>query len=969
MLNFFLKKKNGIFTKFALFVFLAVNLLPAATPALGQNFSPQYPARIKAIAEELSDASGELVAINQDLKAEASQCSCNSAISICVQKKAVPSNTAGDPCENREYIEEIQVAIRNKTDQVSYLIALLEAEMEAGLEDELNTLAEDEAQAIRTEINNLLESSKRIVAPSLANANALDNDNYSSQNKCQANCNRAFPLSFKICVNAQGEQKPIEMNFQVSASLKKLDLGQIEIKKFGLNLPDKLKLSGIGLLNDFSLALPDISLEFPPTPVKNLGDASLDPIVLHSFSASLPSFNPAKFSCNRPDSSQYSCYGVETIKTATYIESEWYAQTISWLSDRCQEIPTMKGELGMPIEEKTIKCFDAKNVQKTIVEECDAIWKQFIQCLIVKVFTFGAADCPLPTGICWRLKQPDPPEKRQRAAAEQCSALFQGQNEAVPAGCGSDPANTLKNKCEAIKDIGINKNQCATLFKRQGETAPVECDSKPLETFENKCEEIKNSGAKNIPEPCFTIPDPCFFVPLLTDPPEAVTDLSTQYFQGDKNSCIEQTIGDNSLFEANADCPLSLNYGTSAPRIKLPGVKIPDIRLPSFNFSPFLKVKLPNFIFEDLAFPDMDLCNISDCADMLGELNLNVAMPTLRIPDIQLPDIFASLGIPGLNSKIRIQTDKIRFPAIQMPVPDFDLLKFAAPKITLPKISMPRPQIKVDFKGVKINLPNLLLGLLGSIFNIPSGCVGLGFGLSGLPLEIIFPDYYFYWPRFPRIPDLCEEVDSFCRQLKNALDETIGSRIGALQDAANNPIQTGIQEQLDEIAIIYKQAIEKGISDKMEEIKNKIETAARNAAIFENGLARIPKTTIPLGWITIPMSGVNSKLNKLPLEINFNWPGELKELQISNPVVYQLPSIHLENLNFSRDIKLKLPGLQLPSFSFDISFSDDYVDVAGGSPSGGNPYPMNQIDSNLQTIIEKSDEITDASENIIDVLK
>jgi hypothetical protein len=914
MPNFFLKIKKSIFIKLALLFFL-IALALAITPVLAEEC---YPTRIKDIAEELSQASGDLVAMNEDLKDEVNQCSCNNAVSLCVQNSS-SMNAVGDPCKNRDNIEAIQAEINNKTDEVSYLITLLETEKQSGLEEELQTLPEDEATALRIYIDDLLKSSKEIIAPSSANANTLDNNNYSAQNKCNAKCNIGnYPLSFEACFGATGEQKPIEMDFQVSASLPRIDLGKIEISKIGLDLPDKIKLNMPSLLNDFHMALPDISIEFPPTPMKNLANASLNPIALHSFTASLPSFNPAKFSCGQPDPSQYQCYGATgTGDTTPYIDTEWYAQTISWLSDKCQAIPTMKGDMGMPIEEKYKQCFDEKNVQTTIATECDSYWKGFL----IRCIANPSACGEFIKGVCWDLKQSGT-SKRVEAEQGQCSAVFQGQDEAVPAECGSDPINTLKNKCE----------------------------------------DIKNAGQE-------TVPEPCFFVPLFSG--EAVPSISTQNFYGDQNSCVGQTVGDNSLFSASADCGISgsLNRSIAVPHIKLPDVKIPDILLPSFSFMPFLKVKLPNFIFEDLTFPDMDLCNINDCADMLGAgFNLNVPMPTLRIPDIELPPIYASLGIPGLNAKVKIEMDKMRFPEIQMPVPEFDLLKFVRPKITLPKISVPPPQIKVNFKGVNINLPNLLLGLLQSIFSLPGGCIGFGISLP-IPLTISFPDYYFYWPKFPRIPNLCEGVNAYCRQLKTALNETIGSKLSAFQNAANSPIQSGIQDRLDEISAIYETTMKEAVTAKMEEIKNKIETATRNVAIYENGMVSIPKIDIPLGWITIPMSGINSELSRMPLEINFNWPPELKELLLTNILEYQLPSIPLDDLNFSKDVRLKLPGLQLPSFSFSVKFTNDYADIKGQPPSGGNPYPMNQINSNLETITEKSDRIINASGNISDVLK
>ena len=137
-------------------------------------------------------------------------------------------------------------------------------------------------------------------------------------------------------------------------------------------------------------------------------------------------------------------------------------------------------------------------------------------------------------------------------------------------------------------------------------------------------------------------------------------------------------------------------------------------------------------------------------------------------------------------------------------------------------------------------------------------------------------------------------------------------------------------------------------------------------AVIENGMLEIPTATVPLEEITVLMERINREISRIPLDINLIWPANLRRIPLTNPIAYQLPSIPLSGLSFAKTFKIKLPGFQLPSFSFDFGIT--YPSCEGESPSGGSPYPMGQINTNLGEIINIKDSINGVSNEIKDIL-
>lgn len=897
--------------------------------AQDMGYFPDYPERISAVAKELRLASDDLSYSNQKMNDLANKCSCSNAISVCLPQisgGAGSSNSClggslgvvGNPCQNESQIEQTQEHISDKIDQISYLRELLKAEMASGLDDELKTLRKEDADALKKDLDNLLASSQSLISSADKNSAVLDNPKYSANNQCSPECGEGFSLGLKACL-LKGEQGKINLKFKVGVALDDLDLGSIGVKSVSLHLPDKISIGGLDNLGELRIPMPDAVIDFPDVSL-NRKTFSMEPIAIHPPTLKMPTFPLGNYSCpSIQNYSSYSCGGPGAESQNSYTDLNWDLETFSFLSEKCQSLPKENDD-EMIDQNQMQKCLDKDDVQKYILQRCDNIWEEYSACLL-GIFK----NCEPPPDICQIVKRQS---DRSDAASEQCSALFRQMGEPVPANCN---LTSLENECESVRE---------------------------------------NDQPENVPEACL-------YLPLFT---EKMPNQETQNFQENSSYCNAQSITDISGINFGADCPLPLSGQVDfKPLLKLPSIKIPDVKLPTFSFMPFVKVKLPNFIFEDLNFDLMPFCNFQQCLDLLPPLNLDVPYPTLRIPPIDVPS--RSISIPtGLSIgdiPVSISMDKIEFPPIPIPIPQIDLLKLASLNLDLPKIQLPQPKVTLDFEGLDVDPFNILLGLVSALVDIPSGCIGGG--IHFIPLIISFPDYYFYWPRFLDNLDLCNNkyvsVNSFCSSLKDSLYPGINAKMSKIQNALNGAYRQ-IQTPLDQASKVLYNIIEVKINHALDNAEAKIKSEAPQK--IQEYLAKKAQDidtssilSIQLNDIVITpqdLGPVNSILQNIPAQIRINWPEEVKQFDLSKYTSFQLPKIDLSSLSYEKELTLPLPWLQLSSFRLDLSNFTDYPSCTGGEPSGGNPYPMGEMQQYENNINSYNKEINNSMQDISNIL-
>ena len=863
----------------------------------------------------------------------------------------------GETCLDKKLIEKTQYQAKDKIDQISYLRDLLKKEMESGLEAELKTLREDEAATLREGLAVLMDSSEELSKAAKANIDILSDKKYATPNQCSANCGKEISGGLQACIlDNAGEQGDIKLLFEVGVRLQDLDLGEINIQGAGLDLPEKLSVGKITNFGDFNIPMPDAVIKWPDIQTKEK-PFGIDPITIYPPIPSLPQIPLGNFACIKTGGQTYSCQQKDTeSKDNNYLNLEWYLNTFSWLSEKCQELPGSKGSNGLPDESRLAKCINKDIVHEEIINVCDKIWQDYIACSAMPFVT-----CKTPSGICADIKY----EGERNTAASQ---------------------------------------KCRDLFNQMGETVPPKCDSAELE---NKCGQIRREGGMEMP-------DQCFYVPLFTG---NFKNPEPQTFKGNLSYCPSQNISDVPATSIRLDCPLSESYAQSiTPKLNLPDIIIPDIKLPSFSFMPFFKVKLPNLIFEDLIFSNYNFCDFDDCLDIIPALQLDIPYPALKIPPIKIPPIKTSVPIGGDIGDIPldIDTEVLEFPPMPIPFPEFDLAKFISLDLDMPKIDLPVPEIVLNFKGIEMDSFNFLLGLVSSIIDIPTGCIGGG--ISGIPIIISYPDYYFYWPRFLKNIDLCNNeyvsINKFCKDVKESVYSELNPKIAKIQNAINKAIQKNIQDHLDDAAKAFakivedeiyegvkkaelkikenaKREIEKMIKEKKEgdneegERQKKqceqwceedCENEGENRPIFESLCKKDcnPSGSIPLEDINIPaekFEGVNMLLKKIPAEIPINWPEEVKNFILKKPIKEKLGVIPLEELSYVRDKEIPLPGLQKSSLEFSITGLNNYPACESLPPSGGNPYPMETIRVNLGEILNLSRRIDNTAREINDILQ
>lgn len=936
---------------------------------LGQGRSPfpSFPQRIIYLTSEISKISEESMILNKELLNLIRKCDCKYARSNCKQVeilglircKAEEDKISGNVCPLKEAgpdetepgINGLQLAINDLNIHFSLIQALLKEELDDGLKRQLEILeSEEEAEILKKNLEDIQKLSNQMREITEKNRELPEQCDI---DKCIPQCEYRADFKLKACI-IPGQNKPIETEFEVGVKLEDLKIDLIKVENINLNLPKEIDLPDPPTIPGFK---DNIKVKFTlacPT-------EKTQTLKLPLPKPRLPEPPVLKLSCPEdPKGSDYSCEpSSDQGEIEGFNELDWHFQIFSYLNGEClkvvkQDLTTLTNPIKKEKYEKLIQsCSEPERVISVITLECEKSWKWD------SIKRKWVLSDPESQKICDQIghltKTPPMPPTRLQRQIEWCRKLFEERGEEPPDDCSSPFDNIPRIK--------------------------------------KKCEEIKNKKEKEIPLSCKLLP-------LLSMPPGKLELPPEMRISGKTRKCPAQKITDSPYFPIKG-CKIGI---PSFPKIKFPPIEIPDITgLPSFRLTlPFINfdlidIRLPNIIFEDLVFPEIDLCNLDECQYLFPDLEFKI--PSLKIPEIIFPPRI--IEIRDTDIKITIEIPSIKFPDLDFKFPQLlNLISFTLPEIEIPEIpSLPKPELIFKFKGIKIDLIGILIGLLVEIKILPPSCHDFNFKL--IPIIWKPPDFYIRWPGFPEIPDFCEDIRKFCKDAKKSINEVV-AKVPEIQKKVNTIFENKIQKKLDDAAKKLNEEIAKEFSGKINSLYDAIkEEIYRHLPEHASGYVAPPSPIAPMPgvWqvvkelscdlippftystsvpITIPEIPLRKYISEedWPDKIPIEWPEELKKITLTlEKHLKYLPAattIPLSKLSYTRKIPVKIPWLQLPHATIDFDFLKNPTACKGGPPKGGNPCPADEIRDNLKEIEKLNKEIEESAqkiENILDIFE
>ncbi len=702
---------------------------------------------------------------------------------------------------------------------------------------------------------------------------------------------------------------------------------------------------------------------------------------------------------------QCSQQGTTKKKIKTSAATNWYFKKLNWLMNECSNLPTMKitwspGKQTFRI--KTENCYNPQKVIQTINEECDKYWNinyckhSFSApsiCSKIR-YNFKSHGCHGYCG-CEISKK----TSTELAAAVQCQNLFKQEKENSPSSCDF-----------SVEYIYVHGRHC---YKIKLTKSP---NFNPIKELQNKCEQLQNKYPQEPPEPCKLLP---LFTGKLSPPP------IEEYSPSTKRSCPAQTLL-NIPFGFGGGIGFNCNLGTSGlPKISLPDIVIPDIIGPRFGIPPFFEIKLPSIITEDLRLPDINLCDLSECSNIFPSLNFNFLQ-------FNLPSFDASAPIPNLNSQL---TGRINFPtSIRFALPPLNLFNLIAPELSLPKISLPEPKLTFAITGIDTSaIFDLIFTFILNALGVPNNFGGcLTFSIPSSFLSITFPDYYFSFKKFPKIPKIpyCDDINGFCKDVKESLGENgwlkkakkiesiINDNINKIQEKIDNSvrnIKTEIKNQINEIfkeyAGIISNEIKKQLKVKGLSIQDYINSETRKLNLNEIPFPGI----LPVGedngikggktgkclYVSLPERNIilritNPKKIPQPNGTTIEKKGEITIEKTNNGVIIYTPldipsekfilwPNNIKSSQTTNPINYDIPSISLSKISyekefsikgpgfqpynFNFNFGPSNGNCIAEPPRGGNPIPIIEIESKIDKIKDLQNEFKNASQIIKNILE
>jgi translation elongation factor EF-G len=236
----------------------------------------------------------------------------------------------------------------------------------------------------------------------------------------------------------------------------------------------------------------------------------------------------------------------------------------------------------------------------------------------------------------------------------------------------------------------------------------------------------------------------------------------------------------------------------------------------------------------------------------------------------------------------------------------------------------------------------------------------------------------------------CQNVNEFCESIRNSLSKNeFLNKVKEIEKEFDGVIEK-IQKELNKVTeavediqneitnvfqSVYGEAIVQAIDQELQARGTNFERYLQTQKEKECFRVSLPEIKIALKIANkkeVKREGnqvtVSVPVN-IPTEISIPWPNELKNgITLINPITYKLPKIPLSGLSFEKEFSIKGPGFQPRSFFIDFGKINE-GDCNRESPEGGNPFPIVEIESKIETMKNFKSEIENSSQKIKELLE
>lgn len=711
------------------------------------------------------------------------------------------------------------------------------------------------------------------------------------------------------------------------------------IFEVGVKMPEKWDLGKIGVRPEFHLSnirlnpvIRGLKIHFHPRITTTTIPVGVKGDIKVNLGIKTPSTLGLKFTCPKhAEGKTTSDLGIGGMAGRNYIEAQRYFEIFSYLSSQCQDLPGMN------------------------------------------TYQYGF---PLPTSDlfenCFN------PEKVHLTIIEAC-------NEAIEKYCrGLLPEVAIPQFCQKVYSA-VGMFYCDILG--QPNTLPFSKELKRVQEIIKKCEDENLQGVKEVSEECKMLP-------VITGEFPIPKELAIRVTLNGEENGPTAIISPSEILLNFPSTLLGCEHKPTIPRLKLPKIVLPDFDLGEFKIPPFLYVRLPRIIIEDLDFnpaepirdsgfvreigyeEGMRLCDLNQCLANIENIfsqfvfrGLFFPLPSISLPPIEIGG-GGGLQIPWL----KISLGDISFPSLSFPGSYLNFGKFLSLILQLPSFNLPLPTIYIKFKKIEIDVKGIILAMIryiiGKLFGpFPSGCIAFKLPIP-IPIVIDLGDYYIYFPIFHKIREILGNIlcrlTGYCEKLAKKLEEVLLEK-KKIEDELEKEGKK-ISKQMEEVGKEVVKDIEVNLSSAKEKFKKDFEEHVRKNAkkiidpstgkeiwvippfekdygeigfdeisLIDYGKSRriLPRDFMP----ELDLTKYESRLNSIASKISFEYP---------------LFSIDLSKLSYHKEIPIALGSFQTLDFKLELPGLACEPESPRGSAGGGVGLGnIRQIEIEIAKIIEE----------------